>query len=155
MSVVQGPQSSFDFSGLSELKAQATRESSKAEASKKAAQQFEALFLQMMMKSMRAAVPDGGLLNSKATETFEQMYDQQLVMALSETGTVGLSKIVEDFLSRAQNQEAENLQKKFYNLGSTNSKLPLSDKSDQFQLTEEFTNKFLLERKKYFSSGDE
>ena len=155
MSVVQGPQSSFDFSGLSELKAQATREDSKVEASKKAAQQFEALFLQMMMKSMRDAVPDGGLLDSKTTKTFEQMYDQQLAMALSERGTVGLSKIIEGFLNRSQNQNMEDAQKKFLELDPINPKLPVINKSDPSRLTEEVGKNFLLERNKYFSSGDE
>ena len=75
-----GPKSSYDFAGLGELKARAASDRSDDAAIKKAAQQFEAMFLQMMMKSMRATVEKGGLFDSQASETFEQMYDQQIVM---------------------------------------------------------------------------
>ena len=104
---------------------------------------------------MRDAVPDGGLLDSKTTKTFEQMYDQQLAMALSERGTVGLSKIIEGFLNRSQNQNMEDAQKKFLELDPINPKLPVINKSDPSRLTEEVGKNFLLERNKYFSSGDE
>ena len=38
-----------------------------------AAQQFEALFIQMMMKSMREATPSSGLMNSSATDTYQSI----------------------------------------------------------------------------------
>ena len=62
-----GPKSSYDFAGLGELKARAASDRSDDAAIKKAAQQFEAMFLQMMMKSMRATVEKGGLFDSQAS----------------------------------------------------------------------------------------
>jgi flagellar protein FlgJ len=55
------PVSAFDFGALGSLKAQAVNDPGKNDAAKKAAQQFEAIFLQMMLKSMRDASPKGGL----------------------------------------------------------------------------------------------
>ena len=45
---------------------------------KQAAQQFEGMLLQMMLKSMRDATPQDGLLNSDQTRFFTSILDQQL-----------------------------------------------------------------------------
>ena len=47
----------YDFSGLGALKARAARDRTDEKTIEKTASQFEAMFLQMMMKSMRATVP--------------------------------------------------------------------------------------------------
>ena len=110
-----GPKSSYDFAGLGELKAKAANDASNDAAIKKSAQQFEAMFLQMMMKSMRATIEKGGLFESQASETFEQMYDQQIVMAMSERGSTGLAQMVERFIrqSQGQGQDHENNDQNF------------------------------------------
>ncbi|MFG6665488.1 flagellar assembly peptidoglycan hydrolase FlgJ [Halomonas sp. HNIBRBA4712] len=64
-----------------------------------AAQQFEALFVQMMMKSMRDAIPSGGLLNSSAGDTYQQMLDQQWSQVIAEKG-VGLADVLVEQLTR-------------------------------------------------------
>ncbi|MCX7170371.1 MAG: flagellar assembly peptidoglycan hydrolase FlgJ, partial [Proteobacteria bacterium] len=55
-------QFSLDVNGLTDLKRQ-VRENS-PQAMKAAAQQFEALFLQIVLKSMRDATPHEGMLDS-------------------------------------------------------------------------------------------
>ena len=52
----------------------------------KAAQQFEAIFLHWMVKSMRQASMEGGLFNDQATKTYRAVFDQQLVQDLSQKG---------------------------------------------------------------------
>lgn len=64
-----------------------------------AAQQFEALFVQMMMKSMRDAIPSSGLMNSSATDTYQQMLDQQWSQVVSSKG-VGLADVLIEQLER-------------------------------------------------------
>lgn len=59
-------------------------------------QQFEALFLQQMLKSMRAASLGDGLLQSEQTEFFRDMYDQQIATDIAKNGLLGIS----DLLSR-------------------------------------------------------
>ena len=64
-----------------------------------AAQQFEALFVQMMMKSMRDAVPSSGLFNSTTTDTYQQMLDQQWSQVISSKG-MGLADMLVEQLQR-------------------------------------------------------
>ena len=64
-----------------------------------AAQQFEALFVQMMMKSMRDAIPTSGLLSSSTTDTYQQMLDQQWSQVIASKG-MGLADVLVDQLQR-------------------------------------------------------
>ena len=61
------PRSALDFKGYGELKAKAARNEKMA--AKEVARQFEAMFVQMMLKSMRAAVPKNDQTTSKTMET--------------------------------------------------------------------------------------
>ncbi len=65
-----------DFSALGELRGKAQR--NEAGAMRESAEQFEALFIQMMLKSMREAssAMKSDLLHNNAQETFEGMYDK-------------------------------------------------------------------------------
>ena len=95
MVAVSDPKMSYDFAGLGALKADAVRDRSDEATIKKTAQQFEAMFLQMMMKSMRATVQKGGLFDSSETETFEQMLDQQFGLQRVGVIEVRLNSLVE------------------------------------------------------------
>nr|WP_110382195.1 flagellar assembly peptidoglycan hydrolase FlgJ [Nitrosomonas ureae] len=66
----------------------------------KAAQQFEALFMNMLLKSMREATPKDGMFDSQQTQFFTQMYDQQLAQHLSTKG-IGIANILVKQLGRA------------------------------------------------------
>lgn len=67
---------------------------------KSAAKEFEALFLQMVMKSMRATTSQDGLMDSEASRFFTGMLDQQMAKDLSQTGSIGLAELLEQQLSR-------------------------------------------------------
>jgi Rod binding domain-containing protein len=150
-----GPKSSYDFAGLGELKAKAANNAADDAAIKKAAQQFEAMFLQMMMKSMRATIEKGGLFDSKASETFEQMYDQQIVMAMSERGSTGLAQMVEKFIRQSHGKIEDLGDQKFLLDSQKQDALPLVDKSDAFRLPEGATQQFLLNRNRFLLRGSE
>nr|WP_282553597.1 flagellar assembly peptidoglycan hydrolase FlgJ [Providencia sneebia] len=62
-----------------------SNEASKSEL-KHVSQQLEATFVQMMLKSMREALPKGGLFSSEQTHLLTNMYDQQLAQDLSQKG---------------------------------------------------------------------
>ncbi|NDL72143.1 flagellar assembly peptidoglycan hydrolase FlgJ [Vreelandella alkaliphila] len=64
-----------------------------------AAQQFEALFVQMMMKSMRDAIPTSDLMSSSTTDTYQQMLDQQWSQVISSKG-IGLADMLVEQLQR-------------------------------------------------------
>jgi flagellar protein FlgJ len=82
----------LDFGGLGKLKGQA-RTDAKA-ATRETAQQFEAMFLQMMMKSMRDAIPKSGMNESQAEETFQTMFDKEVSIAMSKRNSLGLADML-------------------------------------------------------------
>lgn len=68
---------------------------------KAAAQQFETLFLQMVLKSMRDATPQDGLLNSEQSRFYTGLLDQQMAQNMSSAGNgVGFAKLIEQQLGR-------------------------------------------------------
>lgn len=67
---------------------------------KEAARQFEGMFLQMVMKSMRDATPSDGIFNSDATRFYTSVLDQQLSAQLGATGQVGFARLIEAQLAR-------------------------------------------------------
>jgi flagellar protein FlgJ len=88
----------FDQSALASIKRQ-TRSNDPA-ALKAAAQQFEALFLQIVLKSMRDATPKEGLFDNDQTRLYESLLDQQMSQVLASKGGTGLARIIESQLSR-------------------------------------------------------
>jgi peptidoglycan hydrolase FlgJ len=101
MSATNITPSIFDNSGLAAIKLQA-RNSDPA-ALKAAAQQFEALFLQMVLKSMRDATPRDGMFDSDQTRLYESLLDQQMSQVLATRGGkggTGLAAMIESQLSR-------------------------------------------------------
>lgn len=67
---------------------------------KQAAQQFEGMLLQMMLKSMRDATPQDGLMDSDQTRFFTSIMDQQLAQNLSAQGKLGFARMIEQQLGR-------------------------------------------------------
>jgi flagellar protein FlgJ len=88
----------FDASGLAAIKRQVR--SNDPAALKAAAQQFEALFLQMVLKSMRDATPKEGLFDSDQTRLYESLLDQQMAQVMAAKGGTGLARLIESQLSR-------------------------------------------------------
>lgn len=81
----------LDAGGLDRLRF-AARENS-PEAVKAAASQFEALFIENVMKSMRDAAPAEGLFDSEQGRTMQGMLDQQYARALASRG-IGLADVL-------------------------------------------------------------
>ncbi len=67
---------------------------------KSTAQQFEAVFLQMVLKAMRDASPKEGIFDSEQSQLYQSMLDQQLAQTLSAGGSTGLSAVIERQLSQ-------------------------------------------------------
>ncbi|MEO6699408.1 MAG: rod-binding protein [Paraperlucidibaca sp.] len=58
------------------------------------ARQFESVFLQMMLKSMRETVGEGGLFDNESMKTYQGMFDNQLALSLSQQGGIGLAESI-------------------------------------------------------------
>jgi flagellar protein FlgJ len=89
-----------DFQGVAELKARA-RADAKGSLDQ-VARQFESLFTQMMLKSMRQAKLAEGIMDNDQTEFYQEMYDQQLAVHLSESGGIGLAEVIKQQLGGAE-----------------------------------------------------
>ena len=87
-----------DAQSLDKLRNQAKQ--SPQDALKAAAQQFETVFINMMMKSMRDATPQDGMFDNEQTKMFTGMLDQQLAQDMSKRG-MGLADIMVRQLSRS------------------------------------------------------
>ncbi|WP_044870414.1 flagellar assembly peptidoglycan hydrolase FlgJ [Pseudomonas sp. LFM046] len=98
-----------DLNRLSQLKAGKDRDSEGN--IRKVAQEFESLFLNEMMKSMRQAgeaFAEGNYLNSNETKTYQDMHDQQLAVTLSKQGGVGLADVLARQLSKTGHAQRPN-----------------------------------------------
>ncbi|HEX4694571.1 rod-binding protein [Sphingomonas sp.] len=69
---------------------------------KKAGEQFESVFIGLMMKSMRQAKLGDGLFDSKEQDTFREMQDKQIAESMAAHQPIGIGKAMTDFLSRSQ-----------------------------------------------------
>ena len=94
------PSSYLDFDGLGQLKGQARLDAKSA--IKQTAQQFEALFLQMMMKSMRESIVKSELSESNTMETFEGMFDKEVSVQLAKKNSLGLADMLVKNLEQNQ-----------------------------------------------------
>ncbi|MHA6183720.1 flagellar assembly peptidoglycan hydrolase FlgJ [Pseudomonas mohnii] len=79
----------LDVQGLEQLKRRSHQDAGGG--LKEASKQFEALFLQMMLKSMRGAIPKSEMSSDSQTEMYTEMLDQQWAQSLSGKG-IGLAE---------------------------------------------------------------
>jgi peptidoglycan hydrolase FlgJ len=93
----------LDTNSLGDLKQSAKAGS--PDALKGAATQFESMFINMMMKSMRDATPQDGMLDSQETKTFTTMLDQQMSQKLAKRG-IGLADVLVRQLTTQQSGAA-------------------------------------------------
>ncbi len=79
-----------DIQGLAGLRNKARQHS--PDAAREAAQQFEAVFIQMMLKSMRtASSSEGGIMDNDQSRMYLELFDQQLALSMAKQGQLGLA----------------------------------------------------------------
>ena len=87
-----------DFGALTALKKDV--KANDPQALRVAARQFESLFTDMMLKAMRDAKLSDGLGESQATDFYQDMYDQQLALQMSQGKGLGLADLLVQQLTR-------------------------------------------------------
>jgi flagellar protein FlgJ len=86
-----------DLSGLDSLRQASHNAETKDEALMQAAQQFESIFMHMLIKSMRKAedvLASDSPFNSNYTKFYRDMYDQQIASDMSSKGALGLADLI-------------------------------------------------------------
>lgn len=97
-----------DFSGLTSLKANAR--SGSRESILEVARQFESMFMQIMLKSMRDATSSTAEgTDGEQVQFFQQMFDQQIAMDLANGSGIGLASVFARQLGAEAALEAEAL----------------------------------------------
>jgi flagellar protein FlgJ len=89
----------LDLNGLNAIRQQSreTDGEAKQAALKEAAQQFEAIFMRMLLTSMRKAqevLESDSPFNSQSTKFYRDMHDQQMAVELSSNGSLGLTDLI-------------------------------------------------------------
>lgn len=95
-----------DLQGLQELKSKARDD--QASALRPVAEQFEAMFIQQILKQSREVKLDEGWLDGDKADFYRGLGDEQLAQSLSAKGGLGLAdKLVEDLTPRQRVMKPE------------------------------------------------
>lgn len=84
-----------DLSGLEKIKQQAQTDGEGA--LREVARQFESVFLNIVLKSMRnanQAFADDGFFNSQQSQMYRDMYDQQISLSMTEGSGLGMADML-------------------------------------------------------------
>ena len=96
-----------DFSRFAALRAHAHADQGAALA--EIGDEFEALFIDLMLKSAREAEMDGGLFESNELSTYREMFDQQIAITMARNHDLGIAEIMKrqlrDFVTPAANDD--------------------------------------------------
>jgi peptidoglycan hydrolase FlgJ len=84
----------LDLQGLDGLKAASARAPNDPQTLRAVAQQFESLFIGMMLKSMREAKLGDGLFDSDQSRFYQDMFDQQLSVSLTQGRGLGIAELL-------------------------------------------------------------
>ncbi len=91
----------YDLQSLAPLKQAARENPENIETLRNVAQQFESMFMQMVLKSMRSASLGDSLFDTDQSLFYRDMFDQQLAVKLSGNGGMGLADMLVEQLSRS------------------------------------------------------
>ncbi len=102
-----------DFNALARLKAEASNQSDASqstETTKKVASQIEAMFFQMVLKSMREAQSIGDSAESDQTRFYQDMFDKQITLEIAHNSSANgnsLAAMIEKQISGGISQNSE------------------------------------------------
>lgn len=94
------PRTYLDFEGLAGLRGDAARSPDKAV--RTTAEQFEAYFIQQMMKTMRESVEKSDLVDSGHMDMYQDLMDKEVAMQMVRRGGMGLADMLEKQILQQQ-----------------------------------------------------
>jgi len=93
------PASYTDFNRFAGLRAEAQNDS--AAAMKKVAREFEALFIQMMLKAARDATPADSEFDTHEVQLYREMFDNQIALQMANEDRLGFAELLSRQLPHA------------------------------------------------------
>ncbi len=96
----------YDFSGLGQMRANAASTDAAATTTRKAASEFEAAFMQIMLQTMKQASEPlkSDLLDDNSSAYFQDMFFNEMAHSIAARQSKGLGKWVEDSLTPQPSQ---------------------------------------------------
>ena len=69
-----------------------------------AAEQFESVFVSMILKQMRQSIDGDGLFSGDSSDVYGGLFDMYMGQHLSQTGKFGISKLISQYLEASEIQ---------------------------------------------------
>jgi Rod binding domain-containing protein len=153
MNDISSSGSYLDFNALTQLKGDAARDPSKAV--RKTAEQFEAYFIQQMMKSMRDTIEKSDLVEGGNMEMYQDLMDKEVSLSIAKRGGMGLADMMERQMNQAQamsTQDALRLQNPATNTPPV--AMPLVPVQEAMSLKPNAIQAYEIQRQNGFKIGD-
>ncbi len=154
MSDISTSSSYLDFNALAQLKGDAARDPSRAV--RKTAEQFEAYFIQQMMKTMRESIEKSDLVEGGNIEMYQDLMDKEVSLGMAKRGGMGLADMLERQMNQAQIQSTQDALRlrQPANTSVTPTALPLNPVREPMSLKPTAIEAYRLERNTGFKLGD-
>ena len=131
----------LDFNALTRLKGEAAQDPSKA--IRQTSEQFEAYFIQQMMKTMRESIEKSDLVEGGNMDMYQDLMDKEVSLQMVKRGGMGLANMMERQMTLAQGlstQDALQLHK------TDNQAMPLNPAREAMSLKPEGIKAYELQR---------
>ena len=142
----------LDFNALAQLKGDAARDPSKAV--RKTAEQFEAYFIQQMMKSMRDTIEKSDLVEGGNMEMYQDLMDKELSVSMAKRGGMGLADMMERQMNQAQAMSTQDALRQPQPMSLSAPALPLNPAREALPLKPSAQEAYRIERPSGFKLGD-
>lgn len=142
----------LDFNALAQLKGDAARDPSKAV--RKTAEQFEAYFIQQMMKSMRDTIEKSDLVEGGNMEMYQDLMDKELSVSMAKRGGMGLADMMERQMNQAQAMSTQDALRQRQPMSLSAPALPLNPAREAMPLKPSAQEAYRIERSSGFKLGD-
>ena len=154
MSDISTSGSYLDFNALTQLKGDAARDPSKAV--RKTAEQFEAYFIQQMMKTMRDSIEKSDLVEGGNMEMYQDLMDKEVSLSMAKRGGMGLADMLERQMNQTQVQSTQDAlrMRQPASANPAPGALPLNPVREPMSLKPAAIEAYRIERNTGFKLGD-
>jgi Rod binding domain-containing protein len=142
----------LDFNALAQLRGEAARDPSKA--IRKTAEQFEAYFIQQMMKTMRESIEKSDLVEGGNMEMYQDLMDKEVSLSMAKRGGMGLADMLERQMNQAQALSTQDALRQRQPISTSAPALPLNPARESMSLKPAAIEAYRLERPSGFKLGD-
>lgn len=152
MNDISASGSYLDFNALTQLKGEAGRDPGKAV--RKTAEQFEAYFIQQMMKTMRESIEKSDLVEGGNMEMYQDLMDKEVSLSMAKRGGMGLANMLERQMNQAQALSTQDALRLRQPISPSAPALPLNPAREAMSLKPAAAEAYRLERPSGFKLGD-